>query len=80
MAQKVLIYTTPTCPWCKRAKQFFQQNGVTYQELDVAADIPARQDMVKKSGQLGVPVIDIDGDIIIGYDEPRLREKLKSKA
>lgn len=74
---KVTIYSTPTCPWCKTAKRLFDQNGVQYEEKDVAADLAARQDMVKKSGGLAVPVIDVDGTIIVGYDEPRLKEALK---
>lgn len=74
---KVTMYTTPTCPWCKATKRLFDQNGVKYEERDVAADLAARQEMVRKSGQLGVPVIDVDDAIVIGYDEPRLRELLK---
>lgn len=76
---KVKIYSTPTCPWCKKAKQFLEANSVTYEDLNVAADVAARSEMVKKSGQMGVPVIDIDGEVIIGYDESRLRQKLNLK-
>ena len=72
----VKIYTTPTCVYCKMAKEFFEKNNVPYQERDVMADIPARQEMVQKSGQMGVPVIDVDGEIIVGFDQPRLRELL----
>jgi len=72
----VLIYTTPTCQYCKMAKEFFQAKGVEYTELDVAADEAKRSEMVEKSGQMGVPVIDIENDIIIGFDEPKLRELL----
>lgn len=74
---KVTIYTTPTCPWCKAAKRFFQDNKVVFEERDVAADLAARKEMVQKSGQLAVPVIDVDGAIVVGFDEPRLRESLK---
>ncbi|MFQ5826876.1 MAG: glutaredoxin family protein [Dehalococcoidia bacterium] len=74
---EVKIYTTPTCPWCKRAKQLFADNGVEYKDFDVASDVVARKEMIDKSSQLGVPVIDIDGEIIIGYDEPRLKKALK---
>lgn len=76
---KVTIYTTPTCPWCKATKKFFQDNGVQYEEKDVAADLAARQDMIQKSGQMAVPVIDIDGRIIVGYDEHQLRDALNLK-
>ncbi len=76
MAQQVKVYTTPTCPWCKRAKQFLDDNKISYQSFDVAADKAARTEMVSKSKQLAVPVIDIDGTIIVGFDEKRIREKL----
>lgn len=75
----VTIYSTPTCPWCKKAKQFLDANKVAYKDLNVASDVAARKEMVKKSGQLGVPVVDVDGQIIVGYDEPRLKELLKIK-
>ena len=75
----VTVYSTPTCPWCKRAKQFLDANKVAYKDLNVASDVFARKEMVKKSGQLGVPVLDVDGQIVIGYDEPRLKEMLKIK-
>lgn len=73
----VLIYTTPTCQYCKMAKEFFQAKGVEYTEFDVAADEAKRAEMVEKSGQMGVPVIDIENDIIVGFDEPKLRELLE---
>jgi glutaredoxin-like YruB-family protein len=73
---EVNVYSTPTCPWCKRAKQFFTENGVEFKDFDVAAAVAARKEMIDKSGQLGVPVIEIDGEIIIGYDEPKLKKAL----
>ncbi len=73
---EVNVYSTPTCPWCKRAKQFFTENGVEFKDFDVAADVTARKEMIDKSGQLGVPVIEIDGQIIIGYDEPKIKKAL----
>mgnify|MGYP001567981067 FL=1 len=75
----VTVYSTPTCPWCKRAKQFLDANKVAYKDLNVASDVFARKKMVEKSGQLGVPVLDVDGQIVIGYDEPKLKELLKIK-
>jgi len=75
----VIIYTTPTCVYCRAAKEFFQENGVQYEEKDVAKDEQARNDMVQKSGQLGVPVIDVGGEIVIGFDESRLKELLNIK-
>ena len=73
----VTIYTTPTCVYCRMAKEFFKKNNVEYKELDVLQDLDARKAMVDKSQQMGVPVIDVDGTIIVGFDEPRLRELLK---
>ncbi len=73
---KVSIYSTPNCVFCKMAKAFFQANGVKYEEKDVAVDIPARQAMLEKSGQMGVPVIDVDGSIVVGFDKQRLTELL----
>ena len=75
----VIIYTTPTCVYCRAAKEFFQENGVQYEEKDVAKDEQARNDMVQKSGQLGVPVIDVGGEIVIGFDESQLKELLNIK-
>ncbi len=74
---KVKIYTTPTCVYCKMAKEFFKKNNVEYEEKNVATDTVARDEMIQKSGQLGVPVIDVDGKIIIGFDQPRLRDILE---
>ncbi len=72
----VKVYSTPACPWCKKAKDFFQANNVPYKDLNVAEDEAARDDMIKRSGQMGVPVIDIDGELIIGYNLPKLKAKL----
>ncbi len=75
----VTIYTTPSCVFCKMTKSFFQANGVKYDEKDVAEDIAAREDMVRKSGQLGVPVIDVGGEIVVGFDKEKLSELLHIK-
>lgn len=72
----VTIYTTPTCVYCKMAKAFFAEKNVQYEEKNVATDDAAREDMVKKSGQLGVPVIDVDGTIVIGFDKGKLMKAL----
>jgi len=73
---KIKIYTTPTCPWCKKTKEFFKDNDIEYEEKDVSSDKENQKEMKEKSGQLGVPVIDIDGDIIVGFDKEKLKEKL----
>lgn len=73
---KVIIYTTPSCVYCKMTKEFFVKNNVQYEELNVATDQKAREDMLEKSQQLGVPVIDVDGTIIIGFDKKNLEMAL----
>jgi glutaredoxin 3 len=73
---KVTIYSTPTCVYCKMAKEFFKKNNVAYEEYDVAADMKAREDMMAKSHQLGVPVIDIDNNIVIGFDQKTIEKLL----
>jgi len=74
--KKVEIYTTPTCHYCKMAKEFFQTNGVEYTEHDVLADMKAREEMVQKSGQMGVPVIFIDDEMTVGFDEEKITSLL----
>ena len=70
--RRVTIYSTPTCTFCRMSKDFFKANGVEYTELDVASDIEARKKMLEISNQMGVPVIDIDGNIIVGFNKPKL--------
>ncbi|MBI2446469.1 MAG: glutathione S-transferase N-terminal domain-containing protein [Parcubacteria group bacterium] len=76
---KVTIYTTPTCVYCKMTKEFFKENNVTYEEKDVSVDAAARDEMVAKSNQLGVPVIDIDGELTIGFDKEKISKLLNIK-
>jgi len=73
---EVEIYTTPSCSWCAATKQFFREHNVDYTEHDVSQDQQKAQEMVAKSGQMGVPVIDVDGEIIVGFDRQRLEELL----
>ena len=75
----VNIYTTPTCVYCQMAKEFFKENNVSYQEHDVSSDAKAREEMINKSGQMGVPVIEVNDEIIIGFDKERLMELLDIK-
>ena len=75
--KKVTIYSTPTCTYCKMSKEFFTENKVEYIENDVSQDEAKRNEMVEKSGQMGVPVIDIEGEIVVGFDEAKLRELLE---
>ena len=76
---KVTIYTTPTCVYCRAVKELFADHKVQYEEKDVARDEQARNDMVQKSGQLGVPVITVDDEVVVGFDESRLSELLGVK-
>ena len=73
---KVKIYSTSTCPWCMKAKEFFKANNVKYEEDNVGTDEKARNEMFEKSGQFGVPVIDVNGTIIVGYDKEALKKAL----
>ncbi|MDD4179505.1 MAG: glutaredoxin domain-containing protein [Candidatus Margulisbacteria bacterium] len=79
MAQSVKIYSTPTCPYCKMAKQFLEENQVQYENIDVSVNQVAAQEMIQKSGQLGVPVLDIDGKIVVGFDKKKIKELLGLK-
>ncbi len=75
----IKIYSTQTCPWCKKAKEFFDSKGIKYKDVDVTDDEKARDEMVEKSGQMGVPVIDIDGEIIVGFDQEKIEKLLENK-
>lgn len=72
----VTMYSTPWCGWCRLAKDYFKQHSVAYTEKDVASDKVALEEMLAKSQQLGVPVIDIDGTIVVGFDQPWLAQLL----
>lgn len=76
MTKQVEIYTTPSCVYCKMTKDFFQKNNVQYTEHNVATDAAKRQEMIEKTGQMGVPVIMIDGEVVVGFDQSRLSELL----
>ncbi len=76
MAKQVIIYSTPSCVYCRMAKEYFEKNGVQYVEHNVAEDDAARDEMVEKSHQLGVPVIDIDGEIHVGFNRSELQKAL----
>ncbi|MBI1960781.1 MAG: NrdH-redoxin [Candidatus Liptonbacteria bacterium] len=73
---RVTIYTTPTCVYCKMTKEFFKMHSVQYEEKNVLTDIAAREEMVKKSNQMGVPVIDVDGTIVVGFNQEQLGKLL----
>ena len=72
----ITVYSTSTCPYCDMAKEFLLKNGVKYTEINVSEDERAAQEMIAKSGQMGVPVIDIDGKIIVGFDKPAIAKAI----
>ena len=74
---KVKVYSTPTCPWCHRVKEFLNEIKVEFEDINVAEDQKAAEEMVDKSGQRGVPVIEIDGEIIIGFNPDAIKKALK---
>ena len=73
----VKVYSTPSCPWCTRAKNYLASKNIAYEEIDVAADRNAAAEMVQKSGQRGVPVIDFNGTVIVGFDQAAIEQLLK---
>lgn len=76
---EVTIYSTASCPWCAKVKEFLKENKIKFKNIDVGEDTKAGEEMVKKSGQTGVPVTDIDGTIVVGFDEDKLKAALKIK-
>lgn len=74
--KKVTIYSTPTCHYCNMAKEYFNANHIQYETFDVASDADKRKEMMEKSGQLGVPVITIDGEVVVGFNKPKLAKLL----
>lgn len=74
---EVTIYSTPVCQYCQAAKDFFTENNVEYTEVDVASDAEKRQEMIEMTGQMGVPVIKIGDDVVVGFAEDKLKELLK---
>ena len=72
----VKVYSTNSCPWCVKAKSYLSSKGVSFEDLNVQEDMVAREEMVKKSNQMGVPVLDINGTIIIGFDKMSIDEAL----
>jgi len=73
---KVKVYSTPSCPWCTKAKEWFKEKGIDFEDINVMEDRNAANEMISKSGQTGVPVIEIDDDIIVGFDLDRIEAAL----
>ncbi len=76
MSKNVKIYSTPTCPYCIRAKQFLKDNNIEFEDIDVSTNPDKAKEIVDKSGQMGVPILDIDGKIITGFDKEAIQKAL----
>lgn len=79
MTKRVRVFSTQACPWCHRAKEFLKENSIEFEDIDVGEDREAAKEMIEKSGQTAVPVIEIDGKIIVGFNEPEIRKALDLK-
>ncbi|MDP3947268.1 MAG: glutaredoxin family protein [bacterium] len=73
---KVILYSTPSCVYCRMAKKFFEEHGVPYEEYDVSTDGQAREEMAHRSHQLGVPVIEVNGEVFVGFDKVLIKRAL----
>jgi glutaredoxin-like YruB-family protein len=76
MTKSVKVYSTASCPYCKMTKDFLAENNVQFENIDVGQDRKAAQEMVEKSGQMSVPVVDIDGKVVVGFDKKAISEEL----
>lgn len=74
--KNITIYSTPSCHFCHMAKDFFKENNISFTDYNVATDMDKRKEMLEKSGQMGVPVIIIDNDLIVGFNKPKISELL----
>jgi len=75
----IKVYSTPSCPFCFSLKEFLKENHIDFEDIDVSKDSNALEEMVKKSGQMGVPVADIDGHVVVGFDKKKISELLNIK-
>ncbi|MBI3172145.1 MAG: NrdH-redoxin [Chloroflexi bacterium] len=76
---RVIVFSTPTCSFCSMAKKYFRERGIRFKDVDVSRDPAAARDMLRRSGQSGVPVIDINGKIVVGFDRPKIDKYLGLK-
>jgi len=74
--KKVIVYSTPTCPYCHLVKDFLNENNVAFDDIDVSQDQEAAERMVQKSGQMGVPVVEIGDEVVVGFDKDKIKELL----
>jgi glutaredoxin-like YruB-family protein len=73
----VRVFSTPSCPYCAALKSFLKEHNIEFKDIDVAQDLEAQKEMIEKSGQYEVPVVDIDGEIIVGFNQERIKQLLK---
>lgn len=76
MSKNVIIYSTPTCVYCRMVKEFLTEHKVPFTDYDLSQDIEKRDEVVKKTGQMAVPIIDIDGEVVIGFDKAKISRLL----
>jgi len=76
---KVRLFVTPACPYCFTLKEYLKEHGIKFEEVDVSQDEKARDDMIERSGQMGAPVIEIDGELVVGFDKEKISKLLKIK-
>jgi len=76
--EKPIVYSTPMCPWCNVMKEFLKEKGIEFEEIDVSKDQTKAQEMIEKSGQMGVPQIEINGKIIVGFDKAAIEKELEN--
>ncbi len=76
MSKQITVYSTASCPWCIRVKQFLKENNIEFTDIDVSVNQQAAELMIQKSGQMGVPVLDIEGKIIVGFDKEKIKAAL----
>ncbi len=75
----IIVYSTPSCPYCKMAKDYLRERNIEFEDVDVSKDMAKATELIEKSGQMGVPVLDIDGEIIVGFDIPAMEAALEKK-
>ena len=78
MSKKIKVYGVPGCPFCKKTREFLKNKGLNFEDIDVAANHDQAKEMIKKSGQMSVPIIEIDGKIVIGFDKGKIENLLRS--
>jgi len=77
--KKVIVYSTPSCPFCYSLKEYLKEKNISFEEIDVSENEEKLKEMIKKSGQMGVPVVEVDGNIIVGFDKEKIDKVLGIK-